>query len=889
MTGQSRRFGEKYFLPIVILLILSLAPWTAARPEGALSITVEKGHPKIESSLFDLQQRYLLHGKEASRALALQRDFRIDAQDRVTVFILPRAGETKEAIDTEALRAYGGEVIKAGQSVIKAKVPVFLLDQIADHVKGVNFIKRPDRPYAEVVSEGVGLTGASLYQASGFAGQNTKVAVIDLGFAELDAAIGAGVLPQTVVRIDCSGAKCVPTDFPSEEENHGTAVTEIIHDMAPGAQLYLIKIEDNLDLASAKDYCIANGIRVVNHSVGWFNSNFYDGACYFDNPVCTADQAYKNGILWVNSAGNHARRHYGAAFTDPDGDGLHNVTSSSNFLSLHAFQGDVIDATLTWDAWPATDQDYDLLLYDGLMTLVASSTNVQDGTQPPEEEVYYVAPASGTYYLAVKNSNTTASHRFSVFTFYHDLNPYVAPSSLLSPADAAGVMAVAAINYSRWQTGPQESFSSQGPTTDGRIKPEISGPDGVSSYVYGSFLGTSASSPHVAGAAALVLSNNTGFTVSQLWNSLTSSAIDLGAAGQDPVFGFGRLNLAALVVDPASIDFGGVPVGSFLDRILTLQNIGSSSLAIGAIAASGDSFTVVADSCSGMSLPLGGTCTLGLRFSPPSPGDFSGALTVPSSDPARGTVLVPLTGKGRLVVSLASPADGFSADTCSMKNPPVFKWEANAAVTGYELQFSIDPAFGSVPIRIKTSKTTYIMTSSQWKKVLTIPGASGGTVYWRVMGTTSGGNPEPSNNRTILVAAARSVGDPEISPVSRSSLPILAWENNCNVKSKVWFGSDQSFSKKMSSPISDSGSRVQRRKLLKEADIRPVVKDSKAGRGSDRFADLLVHRILGRPEETHPDRNDELCPWGLSLFENWKNCAGLLGNWSDIVQSEGPA
>jgi len=73
--------------------------------------------------------------------------------------------------------------------------------------------------------------------------------------------------------------------------------------------------------------------------VGWFNANFYDGACWFDNAVCTANHAYASGILWANSAGNHARMHYGATFVDSDGDRLHNVTPESNVISLYAHQG----------------------------------------------------------------------------------------------------------------------------------------------------------------------------------------------------------------------------------------------------------------------------------------------------------------------------------------------------------------------------------------------------------------------------------------------------------------------------------------------------------------------------------------------------------------------
>jgi subtilisin family serine protease len=130
----------------------------------------------------------------------------------------------------------------------------------------------------------------------------------------------------------------------------------------------------------------------------------------------------------------------------------------------------------------------------------------------------------------------------------------VASSSLLGPADATGVMAVGAINSNSWTTGPQEPSSSQGPTNDGRIKPDIMGPDNVSTGVYGSgFTGTSASSPHVAGAAALILNKNPGFSVDQLWNSLTSTAIYMAYMKDPNIYGSGLLNLDITAAVPSSI------------------------------------------------------------------------------------------------------------------------------------------------------------------------------------------------------------------------------------------------------------------------------------------------------------------------------------------------
>ena len=50
---------------------------------------------------------------------------------------------------------------------------------------------------------------------------------------------------------------------------HGTAVAEIVHEMAPAAQLYLICVHTDVELGQAEQYAKANGIKIVNHSVSW--------------------------------------------------------------------------------------------------------------------------------------------------------------------------------------------------------------------------------------------------------------------------------------------------------------------------------------------------------------------------------------------------------------------------------------------------------------------------------------------------------------------------------------------------------------------------------------------------------------------------------------------
>ena len=802
-------------LLILLVLFWSFHYGIAYSEESYLFKEGKMVHPKIQSTLFDLQEKYFIQERSIAKGFALRQGVGVDEQDRVVVFVQPNAGKSSDTIDIKALKGYGCEIIKTGDAVIKAKIPLYLLDQIADHVNGISFIRLPDRPLADVVSEGVSLTGASSYQLSGYDGNNAKVAIIDLGFADLSTAIEGGVLPSSVIKIDCTGTNCALTDFSSETESHGTAVAEIVNEMAPGAQLYLIKVGDTLDLKDAKDYCIANGIRIINHSVGWFNTNFYDGTCYFDNAVCSANHAYKSNILWVNSAGNHAQRHYSATFKDTDGDRLHNVTSGNNYVAFQAEAGYVIVAVLTWDAWPVTDQDYDLILYNSSHLPVAASMNAQTGIQTPDEGLDYLVPTSGTYYLGVRKYSATANHRFHIFSYYDDLNPNVASNSIVSPSDASGVMTVAAIDWPNWTTGPQEDFSSQGPTSDGRMKPDISGPDGVSSSVYQPdlFYGTSASAPHVAGAAALILSNVPNLTVSELWDAMTSSAIDMGIPGQDTVYGFGRLNLSTIYVYPTSINFGEVLVGTPSERVITILNIGSPNLIIEAISSPSSSYQIAEDNCSGQELALGESCTFLAQFFPDSAGTFINRFDISSNDSSRNPVTVSLNGKGTIEITLTAPSDEASFNPCSLYDPPTFSWDSAVSFSSFEIQFSTDPTFITIPVSVKVSgeNRERLMTLSEWKAVLQIPGTNGGNVYWRVAGTLSSDTVVISGVHSILVSEPQPVTNPTLYPVSKSELPELQWDANCNTNFKVWFGSDSSFTRtrvfafKVSDPNANEG------------------------------------------------------------------------------------
>ncbi len=538
--------SKRLFAAFCFLLLFYFTCFSIAFAQHLNAPPAKKNlHPKISSYLQKLEKEFK-EGVGTDQLVAQGVISGSTASNRVPVYLMSAPGTP---IDETALANLGVEITKRSGNVIRAQVPIDRLTDVSDSVSGISFMKAPEPLIpAAVTSEGVHLTGADAYHAAGYDGSGVKIAVIDVGFKSLSDAINHSELPNNVVKVDCTGPSCQAATFSTETDGHGTAVAEIVYDMAPGAQLYLIKVADKLDLSDAKNYAIQNGINIINLSGGYLNQNFYDGRCWSTNAVCTANDAYAHDILWVNSAGNEAQRHYEAEFSDPDSNGWHNVSGSDETIKISANAGDIINLYLTWDAWPTTNQDFDLYLYDDSNVEVDHSLNAQQTVaQEPTEHISYIVPTNkgGDYYIAIYNNNVTSNPLplFELYSVNHNLTPAVAASSLLTPADAAGVMAVGAINYNYWTTGPQDVYSSRGPTTDNRIKPDIIGPDHVSNFIEGIFAGTSASSPHVAGGAALILQKNPGFSAGQLSSSLVDAAIDMGDPGKDNIYGNGRLNL----------------------------------------------------------------------------------------------------------------------------------------------------------------------------------------------------------------------------------------------------------------------------------------------------------------------------------------------------------
>jgi hypothetical protein len=438
------------------------------------------------------------------------------------------------------------------RSWLRILVPAARLDRLLDEFPQERL--RAPVPVIEssgmgaVVSESVALTAAHGYQAGNLTGAGVRVAVVDLGFTGLSARIASGELPSNTVSVDYTGTGVEATT------KHGTGVAEHILDMAPGVQLYCLKVSDNVDLQNAAVYLADNNIRIANHSVSWFLASYYDDT----GPINAIinDSHVQNGVFWSVASGNMARRHWRGGWLDADGDNRLEFATNDELLGISG-SASPVTIFLNWNQYGNSSKtNLNLYLLDKNGVEVASSTTTQSAFNDPVEIISFTyQSAQAPYDIRVSRSGngSTTGLNVTLFSVNHNLTPYTTASSLTDPADAHGAFAVGAVNQANWNNvSPAiESFSSQGPSTDGRLKPELVAPDGTSSQAYGTLgsSGTSFASPTVAGAAALLKQQNGTLTATQLASQLQSGAVDIGAAGSDNVFGYGKLQLPLIDSD----------------------------------------------------------------------------------------------------------------------------------------------------------------------------------------------------------------------------------------------------------------------------------------------------------------------------------------------------
>ena len=533
--------------------------------------------------------RYLAAGKDGRYAIDLGLTGRED-----TEAVLRKLNELGAVLVSPKTAALKHQSLRARVRLADL-LPLAAMKQVTLVMEAV-----PAVTHALNRSEGVQTHGADIArQLYGISGVGQKVCVLSDGVDSLAAAQASGDLPAVDV---------LPGQAGSGDE--GTAMLEIVHDMAPGAALgYATAFTSEASFADNIRALAASGCTIIVDDIIYF-----DESPFQDGPVAVAvNDVTAAGVLYFSSAGNEGNK---ADATSGTWEGNFNASVAANPTPLasvgplHNFgdggnsllvtQEASAGAILIWAEHYTLSggnaaTDYDLYVLDGsLSSVIGSSLNTQNGAGGNDRAYERVASAPSGSRLVVNRlaAGPTAAPMFNLIAFRGEVDP------ALSTAGATRGHSAAAAAYSLAATpavasfdattpnGPfpntftavnaTESFSSDGPrriiltpagaeitpgnrsSTGGtlRQKPDLTAADGVTTATPGfsTFYGTSASAPHAAAIAALLKAGAPSLTPAQVRSALTSTAIDIEAAGADRSTGFG-----IVMPQPALASVGATP------------------------------------------------------------------------------------------------------------------------------------------------------------------------------------------------------------------------------------------------------------------------------------------------------------------------------------------
>jgi subtilisin family serine protease len=419
----------------------------------------------------------------------------------------------------------------------------------------------PGTAAAALVSQGAFRIGADAYWSRGLTGSGETVAVLDLGFAGLDASIAAGELPpreRLVLRSFDAEFGLDGRSAVGARTEHGVRMAEIVHDLAPAATLVLVNYHTQGEFEQAVEWLVANQIPIVSHSNSFLTSP-HDGT---GRAARAVDRAAAAGVLWVNSAGNYAQRHWSGR-----------LGPTPTVLPLSPRPGEVLQFAAGWTGAPAAQVELAVERRAAGGEWSAAARSGPDPEAQPRVDgaasalTPPVAADTGEWRLVARavTGGEVAAEIFSRSVTFGSHS--VAASSVMTPGDAAGALTVGAVPWTGSELAP---YSSQGPTDDGRLKPDLVAPTYVTSNPdWPGTAGTSAAAPHVAAAAALLRQarRQSGRPAgpAELREDLRRRALDLGPPGADPLFGAG---LARLDTSPPRVR---VRIGRGLRPVLYIR------------------------------------------------------------------------------------------------------------------------------------------------------------------------------------------------------------------------------------------------------------------------------------------------------------------------------
>lgn len=353
--------------------------------------------------------------------------------------------------------------------------------------------------------------GFSSYYSQQNSGRRLKIAVLDKGFYGYEKELGK-TLP--------SSTRYVPGPVANPENvnvEHGLRMAQILVGMMTNEmqatqwmpELTLYNVFGYSNFKAAIDDVIANKVDIVLYSEVWEYGGNFDGTGFINNEV---NRATRNGIIWVNAAGNFHLTTYNAGIR-PIKDNWVQLPDQNNALMIRCENKNgkcPVKIVLSWndfknDVELGTDKDLDLALTDDLLNIVQNSA-LKQSTDPKEarpgfskypREIIAAELSQGTYFLRVKNRSLNfADHDQLRITVDGDVKmpSHSLDETILNPADNTTVVTVGA------------SDSDRSSLSTSKNKPDLLAPSSIQLTNGGEYRGSSNSAAVVAAGFGILKS-----------------------------------------------------------------------------------------------------------------------------------------------------------------------------------------------------------------------------------------------------------------------------------------------------------------------------------------------------------------------------------------------
>ncbi len=358
-------------------------------------------------------------------------------------------------------------------------------------------------------------------------GRGVKIAILDTGWQGYRDHLGKA-LPRSVrVRSFRSDG-----DLEARASQHGILCAEVIHTIAPEAELLLAnwEAEQPATFLEAVRWARQQGAKVISCSV--IMPTWSDNEGHSDIHRELASLLGQDCLLFA-AAGNTAERHWYGPFASGS-DRWHQWAPDECDNRLVPYDAERVCVEMMWRG----DARFRLEVLDGLTGKpVVVSQAGRDG-QHAWATARFVPEVGRTYSVRVCRLEGTPG-RFHLVVLGGTLAHTDARGSVSFPADGPSVVAVGAITTS----DERLAYSACG-LDDGPHKPDlVATVPFPSSWRDRPFTGTSAAAPQVAGLAALLWGKNPTWSANRVRETLTKAARRLTREDHDPATGHGQARL----------------------------------------------------------------------------------------------------------------------------------------------------------------------------------------------------------------------------------------------------------------------------------------------------------------------------------------------------------